>query len=111
MDDQAGVGGITLGQAIDWIKDLGTLGVLIIVLWWGKAGVWLWGWQRDRDIQREQGAFAQYKLERDREVERERAIGNEYRIDRDRWQTTAMDLLQTAQLTTGALATNNRRRA
>lgn len=101
---------ISVGDLVSWVKDLGTLGVLLVVLLWGREGKWLWAWQRDRDIQREKEAHESYKAERDREYQRECQICAEYRVDRDKWQSTAMELLQTARVSTGALAQTTTRR-
>lgn len=91
------MGSLTLGDIISWVKDLGTLGVLILILWWGNDGRWVWGWQRDREV-------TACKQSCDEKVERERSIANEYREDRDQWKKTAIDLLQLGRVTTGALA-------
>lgn len=59
-----------------WIKDAGTLAVLMLVIWGGWTGKYVWRWQHDREIA----------------SERERT--GDYKRDAQEWKTLSLELLR-----------------
>lgn len=64
---------VTISQFLTYIKDAGTLGVLIIILWSGAKGGWVWGWQykqtcQDRDDWKEVAQSLSHTADRAAEV-------------------------------------------
>lgn len=67
---------MTLVDIALWIKDAGTLAVLLLVVWGGWTKKWLWYWQHQAQL----------------DAERERTA--DYKRDAQEWKTLSLELLR-----------------
>lgn len=59
-----------------WIKEAGTLAVLLLVIWGGWTGKYIWHWQHQAQL----------------DAERERTA--DYKRDAQEWKTLSLELLR-----------------
>jgi hypothetical protein len=67
---------LTLIDLALWIKDAGTLAVLLLVIWGWWTGKYIWRWQHDREIETCNARTADYKR------------------DAQEWKTLSLELLR-----------------
>lgn len=67
---------MTLIDLALWIKDAGTLGMLLLIVWAGWTRKWLWYWQHESALEAEQ------------------ARTDDYKRDAQEWKSLSLELLR-----------------